>query len=87
VEYLENKNPVCKPQQQWWIYVAFIELIMKELNNAFVASQGLSALVGKQKKSLQRLKLTLIEISRASIIIDETANENNCIWRAHCTKI
>jgi hypothetical protein len=87
VEYLENKNPVCKPQQQWWIYVAFIELIMKEVNNAFVASQGLSALVGKQKKSLQRLKLTLIEISRASIIIDEKANENNCIWRAHCTKI
>jgi hypothetical protein len=83
VEYLENKNPVCKPQQQWWIYVAFVVFIMKEVNIAFVAIQGLSALAGEQKKSLQRLKLTLIEISRASTIIDKTANENNCILGEH----
>ena len=41
-EYLNEKNPTCKPATQWWLYVAACETIIKKVNVTFVANQGLT---------------------------------------------
>ena len=61
-EYLNEKEPTCKPKSHWWLYLAVCAMIVKEVNVAFVASQGLTMLVGEQKKSLDKLKRNLLEI-------------------------
>ena len=66
MEYLDKKNPSCKPEKQWWIYVAACETIIKEVNIAFAEGQGLTTLVGEQKKSLDKLKHNLLEIVRGN---------------------
>ena len=78
-EYLEEKKPNCMPPLQWWVYVAAVEAIIKEVNVSFVAGQGLTTLVGEQKKSLDKLKRVLLEIVRGRRILNEEPDEFNFI--------
>ena len=74
--YLDEKNPSCKPEIHWWVYVAACETIIKEVNVAFVACQGLTTLVGEQQKSLDKLKRNLLEIVNGNrVIFEETQDE------------
>ena len=61
LECLDEKNPSCKPEKHWWMCVAACETIIKEVNVTFAAGQGLTTLVGEQKKSLDKLKRNLLE--------------------------
>ena len=79
-EYLNEKNPVCKPSMHWWIYVAACETIIREVNVAFVAGQGLTTLVGEQLRSLDKLKRNLLEVvGGRRVIFEEPDDENNYI--------
>ena len=79
-EYLDEKNPVCKPPSQWWLYVAACETVIKEVNVAFVAGQGLTTLVGEQQKSLDKLKRNLLEVlGGRRVIYEEHDDEVNYI--------
>lgn len=49
LEYYELKKPNCTPPGGWWISVAFIAKLMKEIDMTFVANQGLRTLIHEQK--------------------------------------
>ena len=87
LEYLDEKNPSCKPENHWWIYVAACETIIKEVNVAFAAGQGLTTLVGEQKKSLDKLKRNLLEIVHGNrVIFEEPDDEVNYINGGYIVK-
>ena len=55
-------------------------MIIKKVNVAFVAGQGLMTLVGEQQKSLDKLKCNLLEIVHGhQVIFTEPDDENNYI--------
>jgi hypothetical protein len=54
-EYLDEKQPTCKPPMHWWAYVAIVKMIIEEVDITFVASQGLLTLIAEQQKSLDKL--------------------------------
>lgn len=76
-QYLNVKKPTCTPKSQWWLYLAACATIIKEVNVAFVAGQGLTTLVGEQKKSLDKLRRNLLEIVRGQRVLFEESDEDN----------
>ena len=80
LENIEEKKPACKPEKEWWLYVAACETIIKEVNMVFVSGQGLTSLVGEQRKCLDKLKRNLLEIvGGRQVIFEEADDENNYI--------
>ena len=76
LEYLNEKNPDRKPATHWWVYVAVLDTIIKELNR-FVTGQGLTKMVGEQHKSLDNLKCDLLEFLGGHRVIFEEADDDN----------
>ena len=86
-QYLNKKKPTCTPESHWWLYLAACATIIKEVNIAFVAGQGLTTLVGEQKKSLDKLKRNLLEIVRGQrVMFEELDKENNYIVGCYVVK-
>lgn len=79
-EYLNEKSPLCRPPNHWWIYAATCESIIREVNVVFVSGQGLTTLVAEQQKSLDKLKRNLLEVvGGCRVISEEPDDENNYI--------
>lgn len=58
-EYLDEKNPACKPDVVWWVVLIGLDSVASVLSKVVKRLQGLSTLLGEQKAQLEELVVTL----------------------------
>lgn len=61
-EYLEAKNPACKPTTIWWIHLIALDLVATELVDVVARLQSVSTFLGQQQAQLEQLTVTLNEL-------------------------
>ena len=61
-----------------------MELIIGEINIAFVQGQGLTTLVGEQHKILENLKRNLLKVIGGSLVDPEEEYEEDCYITGSC---
>lgn len=78
-QYFDSKDPrpECTPTPQWWICVAVVQKVMKEVDKSFVANQGLRTLVHEQKASLAKLRRNLLQDLGATFTADAASFDTN----------
>ena len=60
--HFDERNPPCRPPDEWWIEVYALDKVVKTINITFKALQGKQLLLDQQKEFLEKLRSELMRI-------------------------
>ena len=60
--HFDERNPPCRPSDEWWIEVYALDKVVKTINITFKAIQGKQLLLAQQKQYLEKLRSELMRI-------------------------
>ena len=63
-DHLNHKNPVCKPNEDWWIIVYVLQKVMELCNKYMIEILGKQPLIAQQKEVLERLRERLMDLGQ-----------------------
>ena len=80
LQYLEEKNPICKPPMKWWLIILFIADISANATATFHSFEGLTTLLFAQCQGLICLQSNYMHLFQAVGPMEGNANvdENVC---------
>ena len=80
LQYLEEKNPICKPPMKWWLIILFIADISAYATATFHSLEGLTTLLFAQRQGLICLQSNFMHLFQAVGPMEGNANvdENVC---------
>jgi hypothetical protein len=56
MQYFEERNPVCKPSQSWWLLLWLIAKISTSVSKTFRSLQGFSTTLRAQRQGLLKFQ-------------------------------
>ncbi len=74
-QHFQEKDPPCRPPNEWWIEVYALDMIVKQINITFSALQGKQLLLDQQREYLGKLREQLMRIGNVTtggIMLTET---------------
>ena len=79
LEYLQEKNPPCRPTPVWWLLLYIVQDYMKAIVISFELLQADKALVGDHARELSRLIDSLAAMSSAEQEESSTRLSNDVV--------